>query len=190
DLFLSSAAAVMALGPKRPVRFVWIGHGYDVDNDPNYSPYLAEQLGRSGLEEKVAIIHAIEDLEPVYSMSDVFFLSSRLDPLPNVTIDAAFHELPIVCFEQASGMASLLAAEAALRPCVVPHLDVQAAARVIVEFANDEDARRRIGQATRQFAETTFDMARYVGQLDGLGHEAAAIMRQRQQDFVTLRDDP
>src|SRR5262249_156978 len=168
----------------------WIGHGYDVDNDPNYSPYLAEQLGRSGLEEKVAIIHAIEDLEPVYSMSDVFFLSSRLDALPKVTIDAAFHELPVVCFEQESGMASLLAAEAALRPCVVLHLDVQAAARVIFEFANDEDARKRIGQATRQFAETTFDMARYVDQLDGLGHEAAAIMRQRQQDFVTLRDDP
>src|SRR5262249_23234439 len=74
DLFLSSAAAVMALGPERPVRFVWIGDGYDVDNDPNYSPYLAEQLARSGLEEKVAIIDAIEDLEPVYSMSDVFFL--------------------------------------------------------------------------------------------------------------------
>jgi glycosyltransferase involved in cell wall biosynthesis len=190
DLFLSSAAAVMALRPKRPVRFIWIGHGYDVENDPNYSSYLAEQIDRSELEGNVAIIGAIEDLEPAYQMSDIFFLSSRLDPLPNVTIDAAFHGLPVVCFEKASGMAALLAVESALRPCVVPHLDVQAAARVITNFANDEGARKRIGQATRQFAEATFDMDRYVNRLEELGREAAAIMRQRERDFITLRDDP
>jgi glycosyltransferase involved in cell wall biosynthesis len=190
DLFFSCAAAVAALIPKRPVRFVWIGNGYDLVNDPGYSTYLGEQIARSGLEGKVAIIDAIEDLEPAYAMADVFFLSSRLDPLPNVTIDAAFHGLPVVCFENASGMAALLATEASLRVCVVPHLDVAGAARVIAEFANDEGARRRVGDATRFFAEATFDLSRYVACLDALGREGMGIMRQRSADFITLRDDP
>jgi glycosyltransferase involved in cell wall biosynthesis len=190
DLFLSCAAAVTALNPKRPVRFIWIGGGYDPEKETTYSPYLAEQVARSGLEDKIAIVDPIEDLEAAYAMTDIFFLSSRLDPLPNVTIDAAFHGLPVVCFENASGMAALLADQEALRSCVVPHLDVQAAARVIADFANDESARRRIGDATRRFAQATFDIDSYVRRLDELGREAVDIMRQRTEDFITIRDDP
>jgi glycosyltransferase involved in cell wall biosynthesis len=190
DLFLSCAAAVAAMRPKRPVRFIWIGDGYDVENDPYYSVYLAEQIARSGLEGKVAIIDAIPDLELAYEMSDIFFLSSRLDPLPNVTIDSAFHGRPIVCFENASGMATLLSSDDAIRRCVVPYLDVQAAARLIAELSDDETERARIGDATRRFAQATFDMDRYVRRLDELGREAIEIMSQRRADFMTLCNDP
>ena len=69
-----------------------------------------------------------------------FYLSSRLDPMPNVAIDAAFHGLPIVCFENASGIASLLKRDPQLKDCVVPYLDTHSAARAIVDLANDETA--------------------------------------------------
>ena len=190
DLFLSCAAAVKAFAPKRPAYFVWIGQGYDPMNDVNYSSYLAEQIVRSGLEDTVAMVDEVTDLEPAYAMAGMFFLSSRLDPLPNVTIDAALHGLPIVCFEGGSGIAPLLSADSTLRKCVVPYLDVHAAARVIAEFADNEDARARIGQATRRFGEMTFDMGRYVAQIDELGRQAIDIMRQRMQDFATLYHDP
>ena len=49
DLFLSCAAAVARLGPTRPVRFVWIGEGYQPEDDPSYSCYLADQIERAGL---------------------------------------------------------------------------------------------------------------------------------------------
>jgi glycosyltransferase involved in cell wall biosynthesis len=190
DLFLACAATVSTQNLKRPVRFIWIGSGYDPVNDPGYPAYLSEQIARSGLEGKVAIIDAVDDLEPVYAMADVFFLSSRLDPLPNVTIDAAFHGLPVVCFENASGMAALLAGDPSLQHCVVPHLDVNAATKAIVRFANDEDARRACGGAMRRFAEATFDIDRYTARLDELGCAAIDIMRERARDFITLRDDP
>jgi glycosyltransferase involved in cell wall biosynthesis len=188
DLFLSCAAEVVALRPKRPVRFIWIGAGYNPMHGRDYSTDLAKQIARAGLEGKVAIIDAIEDLEPAYAMSDAFFLSSRLDPLPNVTIDALFHGLPVVCFKNASGIAALLATEAELQKCVVPHLDVSAAARVIAEFADDESARKRVSDTARHFAEATFDMDQYVRQLDELGREAVGIMHQRALDFNTLRN--
>jgi glycosyltransferase involved in cell wall biosynthesis len=190
DLFLSCAAAVMALAPKRPVRFVWIGHGYDPANDVNYSSYLAEQIVRSGLSETVAMVNEVADLEPAYATAGIFFLSSRLDPFPNVTIDAALRGLPIVCFEGGSGIAPLLGANSTLRKCVVPYLDAHAAACVIAELADNEDQRIGISQATRRFGETTFDMGRYVAQIDALGRQSIEIMRQRARDLATLEDDP
>lgn len=190
DLFLSCAAAVVALAPKRPVRFVWIGHGYDPANDVNYSSYLAEQIVRSGLSETVAMVNEVADLEPAYAAAGIFFLSSRLDPFPNVTIDAALRGLPIVCFEGGSGIAPLLGADNTLRKCVVPYLDAHAAACVIAELADNEDERVSISQATRRFGETTFDMGRYVAQIDALGRQSIEIMRQRAKDLAIIEDDP
>jgi glycosyltransferase involved in cell wall biosynthesis len=190
DLFLSCAAAVAAMQPRRPVRFIWIGAGYDPEEDAAYSCYLADQITRSGLQETVEIIDEVTDLEPAYAMSDVFFLSSRLDPLPNVTVDAAVHGIPIVCFEGASGMADILAAHPETRPCVVPHLDVHAAAAVIVELANDEAKRREVGESLRNIGQATFDMDGYVARIAALGNQAKRVMRQRTEDIATLTDDP
>jgi glycosyltransferase involved in cell wall biosynthesis len=189
DLFLSCAAAVAASGTRRPVRFVWIGHGYDPRNDVTYSCYLADQIARSGLESIVSILDEVEDLEPAYQQADVFLLSSRLDPMPNVTIDAALHGMPVICFDDATGLGEILGTDPRTRRCVVPYLDVRAAARVIAEFADDEQARRDAGAVTRQLAETAFDMGRYVDRIDEIGVEAGRIMRQRIQDFEIIRGD-
>jgi len=190
DLFLACAAAVARLGPKRPVRFVWIGAGYQPEHDHSYSCYLADQIERSGLGATTSLIDAIADVEPAYALADVFFLSSRLDPLPNVTIDAALRAIPVVCFEGATGMADLLAADALASQGVVPYLDVAAAAGVIARLADNDQERIAIGEATRRMAQATFDTDRYVCRLDELGLEAVGIMQQRKADFDTLRDDP
>ena len=190
DLFLACAAAVARLAPKRPVRFVWIGAGYRPDDDPSYSCYLADQIERSGLGATTSIVDAIDNVEPAYALADVFFLSSRLDPLPNVTIDAALRAIPVVCFQGATGMADLLAADALAGQCVMPYLDVHAAARFIARLADNERERVEIGEATRRIAQATFDTDRYVRRLDELGLDAVSIMRQRKDDFATLRDDP
>jgi glycosyltransferase involved in cell wall biosynthesis len=190
DLFLACAAAVKAMRPRRPVRFVWIGQGYDPENDAGYPSYLATQIALAGLEETVAIIGEVADLTPAYDLADLFFLSSRLDPLPNVTIDAALLGRPVVCFAGASGMADLLAAHAATRQCVVPHLDVQAAARVIADLADDRPKRQEIGNALRNIGQAMFDMDRYVRRLDELGKAAVQKLDQRRQDVAAIRDDP
>ena len=190
DLFLTSAASALQLNPERQVRFVWIGHGYDPDWELNYSVYLAEQIARSGLEDRVVILDEVSDLEPAYAMADVFYLSSRLDPLPNVTIDAALRGLPIVCFEGASGMAEVLGANAAAGTTVVPHLDADAAARLILKLAEDKRLREQIGNATRAVAEAAFDMDCYVREIDKIGERAVESIRQRRADFETIIADP
>ena len=190
DLFLSCAAAVRTMRPRRPVRFVWIGQGYDPENDAGYPSYLATQIAQAGLEDVVAIVDEVADLAPAYDLTDLFFLSSRLDPMPNVTIDAALRGIPVVCFAGASGMADLLAGNDSTRPCVVPHLDVQAAARVIADLADDQHKRQEIARALRAIGQATFDMERYVGQLDQLGQAAVRKFDQRTQDAAAINDDP
>jgi hypothetical protein len=73
---------------------------------------------------------------------------------------------------------------------VVPHLDVDGAADVIARLVADDVERSEVGEATRRLALSTFDAERYVQQLDTLGRRAGDIMRQRRDDFTTLRNDP
>jgi glycosyltransferase involved in cell wall biosynthesis len=190
DLFLTTAAAARRLSPERSFRFVWIGHGFDPDKDVAYSVYLAEQIARSGLSETVVLLDEVTDLAPAYALADTFYLSSRLDPLPNVTIDSALRGLPIVCFEGATGMADVLGRDATAARAVVPHLDAHAAARAIIDLANDEALRAQVGEATRALGESLFRMERYIVDLDAIGEEAVESMRRRCADFATISDDP
>ena len=97
--------------------------------------YLDEQIERSGLADVFFFIEEIEDLERIYDQADIYFLSSRLDPLPNVAIDSALRGIPVICFDQASGMAEILAEAADTRELIVPYLDAGAAAQLICDLA-------------------------------------------------------
>jgi glycosyltransferase involved in cell wall biosynthesis len=190
DLFLACADAVAALAPRRPVRFVWIGRGTDTDMDRRYGAELAEQRARMAAPQTVTMLDEVPDLEPAYASADLFFLSSRLDPLPNVCIDSALRGIPIVCFEGVSGFADLLSENDTTSACVIPELDVGAAAQAIARLAGDRDACSGIAQATRAMAQTRFDMDAYVRNIDGLGRSSMAIMQQRKADLETIEADP
>jgi glycosyltransferase involved in cell wall biosynthesis len=189
DLFVSCAAAVAAQSPNRPIRFVWIGQRLPDDLDKGYYPKLLRQVERAGLGDTVTIVHEVADLEPAYEAADAFFLSSRLDPLPNVAIDTALHGLPIVCFQDCSGIADILLTDTAARKGVVPSLDVDAAAAAILRLAADDGMRQEVGAACGTLAKRTFDMGRYIAQLDDIGRNAARIMQQRREDFTTIDQD-
>ena len=96
----------------------------------------------------------------------------------------------MVCFENAGGIADFLGADPATRMSVVPYLDVDAAARVIAELADDpvklEESRN--GNPPRR--QTTFDMDCYLQKLDEIGRSAMNMMQQRSRDLVTIAEDP
>lgn len=177
DLFISVAASVRQQPDAPSMHFVWIGQGYRPAEDMNYSVYLLEQIERSGLGDHVTFLEETPDLDQVYALADAFLLTSRLDPLPNVSIDSAWRGIPVVCFEHASGMADLLAQDTLTAPTVVPHLDIEAARSVLLRLAGSETAYAQIAKATAEFARRTFDMERYVEALDAIGVEHAGAAR-------------
>ena len=186
DLFVAAAAYVRRLAPDLRIRFVWIGADYDPIGDSAYSTYLAEQIVRSDLAETVAVLDVVEDLDSAYASADILFLSSRLDPQPNVAIDAVTRGIPTVCFDHASGTAEILSADPETRPLVVPHLDAHAAAEVICGLARDDAALVAMRKATARVGRAAYDMEAYVGQLDSWGQAAAAALRK--EDLQTLVD--
>ena len=189
DLFVSCAAAVVAQSPRRRIRFVWIGQRLPDDLDKGYFPKLLKQIEHAGLGDTVTIVQEVADLEPAYEAADAFFLSSRLDPLPNVAIDTALRGLPIICFQDCSGIADILLTDTTAREGVVPSLDVDAAAAAILRLAADDAMRKQVGAACGALAAQTFDMARYIARLDDIGRNAARIMEQRRDDFATIDQD-
>jgi len=191
DLFIATAAAaVRRARPKRAPYFIWVGDGYRPTEDMGYSVYLKEQVARSSLEDCFYIVDEVTDLDPFYALADVFFLSSRLDPLPNVAIDAAHCGIPIVCFRGASGISDLMLTEPQLASGVVDYLDIDGAAQAISHLLLDQVARSSIAAATSKFGQDRFDMDKYVANLDRIGMRAAEkdSNNEREQSPLPARE--
>ncbi len=186
DLFISIASLVQRTEHGKKIAFLWVGDGYFPDSDVAYSAYLRDQINRSDLQTSVEILDAVADPEPIYASADLFLLTSRLDPLPNVTIEAAMRGLPVVCFDRASGTAELLAKNEATRDLVVPYLDCDAAARLINELAEDPVRLGRLSDEIRRFAKSMFDMDRYADTINNLAIKTSLHNRLIERDAILI----
>jgi glycosyltransferase involved in cell wall biosynthesis len=184
DLFISVAATARRLNPDLKFRFVWIGHGYNPELDVGYSTYLAEQIAHSDLGDSFIMLDAVEDLEPVYATADALLMCSRLDPQPNVGIDAICRGIPTLCFEGASGTAEILGADPATRQLVVPHLDTHAMAALLCKLAEDRMGTSALRQHVTRVGQKAYDIDAYIDRVDELGRDAAAALHQ--EDLATL----
>lgn len=184
EFFLQAADQARRVAPDAPIAFAWIGER--VPALQWYIDELHEQLLRSGAGDRVTFLAPVADLRPLFARSDLFVLSSRLDPLPNVTIDAALAGVPVVAFDAASGFAEWLGEDDTLRQLVVPHLDAAAAGTLVAELATDAPRRRALGGTIQGAAELAFDMTTYARRLDDLGTGARARRDQEARDLATI----
>ncbi|WP_338824277.1 glycosyltransferase family 4 protein [Bradyrhizobium septentrionale] len=168
DLFIAAAAKLKKW--RVPARFLWVGDGFLPSSDPLVSLWLKDQIQRSGLQEVVTILPAVggEALQRLYDEADAMFLSSRLDPLPNVAIDAMHAGLPVVCFDRAGGVAEAFRDDDLLRTLVAPYYDIDAAAEMLVALARDVGLRNRMAVRLRALAAERFDMGRYATEIERL----------------------
>ncbi|MBS0576104.1 MAG: glycosyltransferase [Proteobacteria bacterium] len=181
DLFVQCAAQALALAGGRNCRFAWIGHGYDPEHDLGYSVYLEDQLRRSGLDGRMVFVGPTAHIDAIYGLADVLLLSSRLDPLPNVAIDAMAHGLPVLCFAQATGIAAELGAAGVGGECVSPYLDTADMAAKLAALAAAPQRRRVLGEQLRRYVAERFDMDAYVAGIAELGELARAQQAREAQ---------
>jgi glycosyltransferase involved in cell wall biosynthesis len=184
EFFIAAAAAVKQMLPDHKLSFAWVGTHYAFDQP--YFDLLTEQVDRSGLNDTFTFLGELEDLGPVYDRADMFFLTSRLDPLPNVAIDSAVLGLPIVCFDQASGMAEILSEYNQTRALVVPYLDSGAAAKLICSLVKDPVRLGEFSVAVTEIARQRFNMENYVLKIDELGLRAVRSLGQMKVDLQTI----
>ena len=112
--------------------FIWVGPNYSPRTDTLVSVYLADQITKSGLDDDIVFFDEQPDLGPFYAKADAFLLSSRLDPFPNVAIEAVAEGKHLVCFEGATGIADLARWPDAVT--AVPYGDMRAAAETLARL--------------------------------------------------------
>lgn len=186
DLFLECAAHVIQSSGGRHCRFAWVGHGFDPERDMTYSIYLAEQIRRAGLEHHVTFVPETPQIDDVYGLADMLLLSSRLDPLPNVAIDAMFHGLPIVCFAEASGIADALVDSGLADECVAPYQNAAEMARLVLNLAESPGRRAQIGKRLQHAAQEKFNMGAYISELEALAEQARHQMAHEIESAETI----
>ena len=90
--------------------------------------------------------------------ADIFYLSSRLDPFPNVVLDAFAAGLPVVCFDRATGIAEEIAKGRAIGSAV-NYADTAAAAQAIVEFI---EKTKNVAKLNSELIRTDYSFSDYV----------------------------
>ncbi|CAI8975506.1 rhamnan synthesis F family protein [Pseudomonas serboccidentalis] len=186
DLFIDCAARVLESGQMDGLHFVWVGKGYDPEGDVQYSAYLHDQILRAGLEDHVTFIPETSAIHVVYDEAAAVLITSRLDPLPNVAIDAMSLGLPVLCFDKTTGIVDFLE-ECGLRDaCVARYLHVPDMARQLAALMKDETAVSSIGKTLKEASARRFAMQTYIDGLESIAKEAIAQTRQEKADYITI----
>jgi glycosyltransferase involved in cell wall biosynthesis len=143
DVFVQLASAVRRRMPERPIHFVWVG---GEKSGPNFGA-LWYDVQHLALEDVVHFIgHQKHPLE-LFSLFDVFALTSREDPYPLVNLEAASLMKPIVCFDGSGGAPEFVEDDCGF---VVPYLDVKTMAEKVAELVEKPELRQRMGQRGAQ----------------------------------------
>ena len=117
---------------KRPnIHFVWIGGGFD-ENNPEVSVWLKTFIDYADLSERMHFSGHLDSVSAAFRDVDLYLLTSRLDPFPNVAIDALAADCGIGCFTKASGVADFLTEHKA-RSVIAPYGDCERLARMVVD---------------------------------------------------------
>lgn len=185
DLFIQAAAFLKEKYGKN-FRFLWVGEGFRPETDLNYSIWLQKQIDINDIKEQVCFLDHQKNLDNALSIADVFVLSSRLDPFPNVVIDALRANLPIVCFEGASGCAEFLKENGA-QCSVVKYQDTCAMAQSVFNyFSAGEKNEHKV--ANKKIVDDKLNFSTYSAKISRLINEAKNLTEQRKLVAAKLKD--
>lgn len=106
DLFISIARYTKQ-NYKGKCKFVWVGDGLR-ESDYAYSYWLQREIKIFDLGDDFIFLEHQQSLDTIFSIADIYCLTSRMDPFPNIAIDALEANLPIACFKDASGTVEFL----------------------------------------------------------------------------------
>lgn len=184
DLFLQLAVRSLAMSGLN-ARFTWIG-SWDDEAIRVSDPWLSYQrsLLPPGLVSFLPECSP-EELEDLISRADVFALTSRIDPLPNVALLALMHGTPVVSFECSSGIPEVQAA-LGLPPLVAPHQDVHRMAELLNEVRSSGAL---LSDSTRASAARARELMRpsaYVERLQGIHSRAAGFLNDEKASIEII----
>lgn len=141
DLFLQIAHQCGRRTGGANLRFLWIGGGVASETAVLQFEYDRAKLGLNAVCARIPTTSEVHDY---YCAMDAFALTSREEPFGLVLLEAALHELPIVCFDGVGGAPEFVSEGTGL---VVPYLDLGAFCDAIEALRGSSELRSRLGAA-------------------------------------------
>ena len=176
DIFIAVAKQITHSIENKKVQFVWIGSGYDPNNDFNVSLWLKDQISRSELTDKLRIFDESSEYQSLMERSDIFLMTSRLDPLPNVAIDALYKGKPVHCFKDACGIADLLETEKLLESNLVAgYLNIHEMASQVSSLISHKSTYNQVSKLCQTRSREWFNMEKYIQEINSIGIHASKI---------------
>lgn len=187
DLFVETAHRLRERFPEADLLFLWLDSPEQGHDRAATQQWLDDQIRRSGLADRLHILEAHAAYAALMRRASLFLLTSRLDPLPNVSVDALLSGTPVLAFERASGTAAWLAEDPLLREhCLGRYLDPGDLARQAERLLRDEALRARIAARGTELASRAFSMEEYMVHLRRLANESIEDFRQEERDRRTI----
>lgn len=183
DLFIEAAHKIKQQS-RTKCKFIWVGGGFEPDWDMACSVWLQSQLDEYNLNEDFHFLSHQKSLDDVFTLADVYLLTSRLDPFPNVVIDALEADLPVVCFDRTTGCADFLKQNKA-NSAVVPFLDTTAMAKKTIRFLTAKNMKVGVNS---KLVKDKLCFKNYVNSLVTIIEESKKAIKQREEIEKTIAE--
>jgi len=127
DLFVDIAAQTLRIRPN--TAFIWVGHP-----EQNLQPKIVQRISELGLQNRVLFVGFDREPMTYYAAADVYALTSREDPFPNVVLESAEVAVPVVAFDGASGASEFILEQGGR---LANYLDVQSFSQKLCDLLSN-----------------------------------------------------
>jgi glycosyltransferase involved in cell wall biosynthesis len=181
DLFIETCEKLSALHEN--CIFIWQG-----DWDPEIKKNLAGLTQKLIEAGKLYLIPVSDDIESLLAFADLFFLSSREDPLPTVAFESWSFGVPVLAFSKTGGIADLIEEHDSLG-FVAKEMSSQATSQLIFDLFKNNKLKKNIN--LKDWVRVNLDWRDYVyrlyKELFMMPEVDVAIIGHNHADFIKPR---
>ncbi len=152
------------------IHFVWVGDGPKWPHSTYH--YVQIDLRHSGVAANVHFVGEKEHVDTYFMGSDLFLLSSRVDPFPCVVHEAMATRLPVMTFDNSGGAVEALAGGAGL---VVPYADYEVATHLILAHHQNPGLADGIRETGFRRVQEDYCFERYADKILGLAANISGV---------------
>lgn len=152
DLFVECACEI--LSDRADVEFVWVGHW-----DAGMHKIIEDRLISQSCKDRIHFVGYDPDTSLYHAGSDVYALTSREDPFPNVVLESFDVGVPVVAFSSTGGAAQLVEEVGGI---AVPSLNVAAFSDAICRLLDSPEHSAQLGKAAQDHLDRHFVFRAYL----------------------------
>lgn len=173
DLFIETALSLEKDFPNK-FKFIWVA---DIKQkiSSDYGFFVFDAKKRSKHLNNFTLIDETLEIEYLLNKADCFALTSRLDTMASVAIEALSQGKPVVCFENTGGIPDLLSNAGFGKQCVAEYLNISDLAIKISDLESDRIASRQLGARLQQLANKNFNSEVYATKILEVCERAANL---------------